>query len=77
LNSTHTKPELHLKHKKRWKPDSQVVPKINMLPLNIAKNKSLHVPVPIPGSHGMLSVLQCRILLFRLFYHISKYWFCF
>ena len=44
------KPELHLKHKKRWKTDSQVVQKINMLRLSIANNKSLHVPVPIPGS---------------------------
>ena len=67
------KPELHLKHKKRWKTDSQVVQKINMLRLSIANNKSLHVPVPIPGSHGMMSVLLCRISLFQLFYHISKY----
>jgi hypothetical protein len=35
------KPELHLKHKKRWKTDSQVVQKINMLRLSIANNKSI------------------------------------
>ena len=61
------KPELHLKHKKRWKTDSQVVQKINMLRLSIANNKSLHVPVPIPGSHFPFSIILPYIKILILF----------